>query len=122
MKKTLILTVVLLQFVVEPVLAQREDIYFPKTDTLTSQDAQKMALERFLKLRPTYKLLSFSYTLSSASEIVSGPCYSYKELQRLNGLRTDLAHITKGTISFYDIDVMNGDKKTRLTPKYYVIK
>jgi len=80
---------------------------------------KKDSLSDFLKLRPTYKLLSCTIDVCDMMGQITSLNY-YKDNKKWNQLRS---MVKVGTIlGFSDIAVMNGDKKIHLTPKYYIIK
>jgi hypothetical protein len=120
MKYTPTLLLIFLLLAVKFGKAQEELTHYPKVDSILSTDVRKTSIEQFLKFRPTYKLLSCIVRIYSKGEIVQFPYPEDKEhttfvLMKRSASKGDV-------ITFDNIDVMNGEKKIRLTPKAYLVK
>jgi hypothetical protein len=90
----------------------------PNLNHISMETFEKDSLSDFLKLRPTYKLLSCTIDVCNKGQITS--LDFHKDKKMLNSL---FSMVKVGTIlGFSDIAVMNGDKKIHLTPKYYIIE
>ena len=122
MKYGSILLIIFLHLVVKPVAAQQYLSYYPKVDSIALDDAKKTPIDQFLKFHPTYKLVSCQARFNHENGSVE--MFSLPELKGGNSnFLTMLGRIKKGdVVSFVDIIVMNGAKKTHLTPKAYVVK